>query len=260
MTGSATSRVTCSTKAASPPQPSRSHGSGEYAPIPPVFGPSSPSCRRLKSCAGLSARTVSPSLRKKSDTSGPDRNSSTSTPPVPRYSAAWARAASRSSVTMTPLPAARPSAFTTCGAPNSSSAAATSSRVAAWVARPVGTPAACMMRLANAFDPSSCAAALPGPNVGMPRSRSASATPATRGASGPITTSPIDSVCAKEATATGSFASSVTTVTSRAMPAFPGAAKMSCASPSLRSDVMIACSRAPEPRTRIRTRSAYRSA
>ena len=46
-----------------------------------------------------------------------------------------------------------------------------------------------MMRFANVFEPSSAAAALPGPNVAMPRVRSASATPATSGASGPITTS-----------------------------------------------------------------------
>ena len=45
-----------------------------------------------------------------------------------------------------------------------------------------------MIRFAKVFEPSSCAAALPGPNTGMPRSRSASATPATSGASGPITT------------------------------------------------------------------------
>ena len=59
-------------------------------------------------------------------------------------------------------------------------------RVVARTARPVGTPAASMIRFANAFDPSSWAAARPGPNTGMPRSRSASATPATSGASGPI--------------------------------------------------------------------------
>jgi hypothetical protein len=41
-----------------------------------------------------------------------------------------------------------------------------------------------MIRFAKAFDPSSCAAALPGPKTGMPRSRRASATPATSGASG----------------------------------------------------------------------------
>jgi phosphoribosylamine--glycine ligase len=47
-----------------------------------------------------------------------------------------ARAAA--SVTMTPLPAARPSAFTTYGAPYASSAASTSARVAARVYLPSG--------------------------------------------------------------------------------------------------------------------------
>ena len=50
--------------------------------MPPVLGPASPSRRRLKSCAGLRGSTWSPSLRKKSDTSGPDRNSSTRIGPL----------------------------------------------------------------------------------------------------------------------------------------------------------------------------------
>ena len=93
--------------------------------MPPVFGPSSPSRARLKSCAGESARTVSPSLMKNSETSGPERNSSIRTEPDGRYVSACASAAARSPVTITPLPAASPSAFTTCGAPKSSSAAST---------------------------------------------------------------------------------------------------------------------------------------
>ena len=256
MTGSATSFVTRSTNAASLPKRSASQGSGEYAPMPPVFGPASPSARRLKSWAGLSGRTRSPSLRKNSDTSGPARNSSISTGPVGRYVAAWARAASRSSVTMTPFPAARPSAFTTWGAPKASRAAATSSSVRARVARPVGTPAASMIRFANAFDPSSRAAARLGPKAGMPRSRTASATPATRGASGPITTRSMSFARANPVTAAGLSGSSSTIVASRAMPALPGAAKISCRTSSPRRARTMACSRAPAPRTRILTRPA----
>ena len=45
-------------------------------------------------------------------------------------------------------------------------------------------------------------------------------------------------------------------MTSCAMPALPGAAMISCPASSLRSAVMMACSRAPEPRTRIFTRPA----
>ena len=131
-----------------------------------------------------------------------------------------------------------------------------SARVRARVARPVGTPAASMMRFANAFEPSSCAAALPGPKTGMPRSRRLSATPATSGASGPITTRSMRSSLVNEVTAAGSFGSTSTIVASRAMPALPGAANTSCGSASERSERMMACSRAPEPRTRILTPSA----
>ncbi len=53
-----------------------------------------------------------------------------------------------------------------------------------------GTPAASITSLAKAFDPSSRAASRPGPNTARPTWRSASASPATSGASGPITTSP----------------------------------------------------------------------
>ncbi len=101
-------------------------GSGEYAPMPPVFGPSSPSSARLKSWAGWRGTTVSPSVTAKSDTSGPSRYSSTTTR---SHAAAWARAASRSSVTTTPLPAASPSSLTTYGAPKALRAASASSGV-----------------------------------------------------------------------------------------------------------------------------------
>ena len=41
--------------------------------MPPVFGPLSSSPTRLKSWAGSSGTTVSPSTRQNSDTSGPSR-------------------------------------------------------------------------------------------------------------------------------------------------------------------------------------------
>lgn len=40
-------------------------GAGEYAPIPPVFGPRSPSINRLWSCAGGMGATVTPSVKHK---------------------------------------------------------------------------------------------------------------------------------------------------------------------------------------------------
>src|ERR1700755_2399699 len=97
--------------------------------MPPVLGPVSPSPTRLKSCAGSSGTTVSPSTTQNSETSGPSRKDSSSTGcPASSRLAACARAASRSDVTTTPLPAARPSSLTTHAAsptpgPNRSSAA-----------------------------------------------------------------------------------------------------------------------------------------
>ena len=52
----------------------------------------------------------------------------------------------------------------------------------------VGTSAAAITSLAKAFEPSRTAASLDGPKQAMPAARTASATPATSGASGPTTT------------------------------------------------------------------------
>ena len=79
--------------------------------------------------------------------------------------------------TKTPLPAASPSLFTTQGA------------LATGSVRAVGTPAASMTSLANAFEPSIRAAIAFGPKTAMPPRRRWSATPATSGGSGPMTTS-----------------------------------------------------------------------
>ncbi len=123
--------------------------------MPPVLGPSSPSRARLKSCAGCSGRTVSPSVMANSETSGPSRYSSITTR---SHAAAWSIAAWRSSVTTTPLPAASASSLTTYGGPNASSAASACSAVSHTCAIAVGTSAAAMTCLANALEPSSCAA------------------------------------------------------------------------------------------------------
>src|SRR5690606_16410362 len=126
-----------------------------------------------------------PSQTAKSETSGPSRNSSMTTR---SQVSAWASASARSAVTTTPLPAANASSLTTYGAPNSSSADAASTRVVQVREPAVGTPAAAMTSLENALEPSSWAAAAPGPKTGTPAARTASATPATSGASGPTTT------------------------------------------------------------------------
>src|SRR6185437_3617547 len=91
--------------------------------MPPVFGPSSWSNARLWSCALANGIAVSPSQSAKKLISRPDKNSSitTSAPAAPKApSNIMAIAASASAsvfATTTPLPAARPSAFTTIGAP-----------------------------------------------------------------------------------------------------------------------------------------------
>ena len=68
----------------------------------------------------------------------------------------------------------------------------------------VGTPAAAMTSLAYALDPSICAAGADGPKQAMPCSRTASATPATSGASGPMTTSSARRCSASAATCAAS--------------------------------------------------------
>src|SRR5262249_60045990 len=108
--------------------------------------------------------------------SGPSRNSSISTFPA---DLAWAGAAARSLVTTTPLPAARPSAFTTYGAPNSASAASASLPVVHVLAAAVGIRAAAMTCLANDFEPSIMAARRLGPKQLIPAPRGASASPRT---------------------------------------------------------------------------------
>ncbi len=126
-------------------------------------------------------------------------------------------------MTTTPLPAASPSFFTTYGAPKASSAASTCSAVSQAAAPAVGTPAAAMISLANALEPSSRAAAADGPKQGMPLARTVSAAPATSGASGPITTRSAPVSTASAATASGSVAATSRTSTKVAMPGLPGA-------------------------------------
>ncbi len=188
-----------------------------------------------------------------SDTSGPSRYSSTTTRSHPT---ACARATARSSVTTTPLPAASPSSLTTYGAPNASSAAADSSGVVHTCARAVGTSATAITSLAKAFEPSSAAASRLGPKQLIPRARTASATPATNGASGPITTRSAPRSAASEATASPSIGSTSCNVATSPTPGLPGAACTSVTDGSRESAIASACSRAPVPITRVLTRAS----
>ena len=174
-------------------------GAGEYAPMPPVFKPVSPSPTRLWSCALASATALPPPTTAKKDASSPSKNSSTtiSSPALPNMapesiSSTAFSASSISMATITPLPAAKPSVLTTMGAPLDSmySFAFAASVNLAYSA--VGILYLAHKSFMNAFDPSNRAALLLGPNTGTPAAASASANPSTSGASGPTTTSPID--------------------------------------------------------------------
>ena len=93
---------------------------GDTVPIPPVFGPLSPSSARLWSCTEAMGTTREPSEKTRKETSSPSRNSSITTlaPAEPNFFSAMicsttAFASAAFSTTTVPLPAARPSAFTT---------------------------------------------------------------------------------------------------------------------------------------------------
>ena len=125
--------------------------------MPPVLGPASSSPTRLKSWAGASATTVVAVADAEDRHLGPVEELLDDEPPVGLGEAGarvLAAASSRESVTTTPLPAARPSSLTTCGAPRASSAASTSSIVVQTWASAVGTSAAAMTSLAKDLLPS----------------------------------------------------------------------------------------------------------
>ena len=171
--------------------------------------------------------------------------------------AAIARASSVA--TVTPLPAASPSALTTARPPSSSTNASTFPRSRSQsarskvAARAVGIRARSIRSFAKAFDPSSRAAARPGPKARRPRARSSSARPATSGASGPITTRSASSSSASRSCASTSSAAAGWQVAIDAIPALPGAA-WSCSTIGLRANPQqSACSRPPPPTTRTLT-------
>src|SRR3954451_6554569 len=116
----------------------------------------------------------------------------------------------------------------------------------------VGTPAASMTSLANAFEPSSRAAARVGPNTGRPRPWISSTRPATSGASGPTTVRSASSRSARSASAPTSATTSGNVFASAAMPGLPGAARTSGSCGERRSARTMACSRPPDPTTRTR--------
>src|SRR4051794_18238869 len=105
--------------------------------------------------------------------------------------------------------------------------------------------------LVKPLEPSSWAAEALGPKTAIPALRKPSATPATSGASGPITTRSIVWRFARSTTAAGSHGSIATQSAHRAIPGFPGAASsLSQLGDCLRRQAR-ASSRPPEPRSRI---------
>ena len=113
-----------------------------------------------------------------------------------------------------------------------------------------------MTCLAKDLEPSIRAAAASGPKQATPFSRSASAAPATSGASGPMTTRSGPSLRASATICSGTGATSGWVSATAAIPGLPGAACTLPLSPlSLRT---MACSRPPDPTTRMRTPGAYR--
>ena len=213
--------------------------------MPPVFGPVSPSPIRLKSCAAPIGSARRPSQSANSETSGPSSSSSI-TNSSPSAATATSAASTSSGVwqTNTPLPDARPSALITHGARATDSVSA------------VGTPAARSTSFANAFDPSIRAAAALGPNTATPFCRNRSATPATRGASGPITARSASTVSARLSSPSPSSARTGWQRPRLAMPGLPGAACSSVSAGLCASRHASACSRAPEPTTSTFTRAS----
>src|SRR4051812_19893866 len=105
--------------------------------------------------------------------------------------------------------------------------------------------------LVKPFDPSSCAAAALGPKTAIPAARKASATPATSGASGPTTTSPMPFARASSTTAAGSHGSIAAQSAQRAMPGFPGAARSLPLLGDCLSLQPSASSRPPDPKSNM---------
>src|SRR3954469_127129 len=105
--------------------------------------------------------------------------------------------------------------------------------------------------LVNPFEPSSCAAAALGPKTAIPALRSASATPATNGASGPTTTRSMALALASSTTARASHGSAGTPSAHRAMPGLPGAASSLPQLGDCLRRQASASSRPPDPKSRI---------
>ena len=127
--------------------------------------------------------------------------------------------------TTTPLPAARPSALTTTGKPNSPEARIfrACSKSSVTLKRPVGIRWRPMNSLAKTLLPSISAAFFDGPKIFRPRRSNSSTMPMVRGISGPTTVSPIFSRSAKSASPAMSVSARGTFSATSRVPPLPGA-------------------------------------
>ena len=165
-------------------------------PIPPVLRPLSPSSARLWSIDDTIGFTHLPSVNARTETSGPVKNSSTTTllPLSPKIlssiiSLTPDSACSSVSGMITPLPSARPSALMTVG--NSFLSliyAITSAGSEKTLYSAVGILYLSIRFFEKTFEPSIIAAFAFGPNVAKPSLLSASTIPITSGSSGATTT------------------------------------------------------------------------
>ena len=108
-----------------------------------------------------------------------------------------------------------------------------------------------MTSFAKRLEPSMRAPAATGPNAVMPTAWSASTRPFTSGASGPTTTRSGRFASAQATMPAMSSAPIARFVAHAAVPAFPGAQNNSCPAASCANRHVMACSRPPDPTTRI---------
>src|SRR5450755_2337431 len=111
-----------------------------------------------------------------------------------------------------------------------------------------------MISFENALEPSSWAAAALGPKQSTPAARRASPSPATSGASGPITTRSTPSASAAATSASTSSDATSISRASPAIPALPGAHNSSGERGERARACTRACSRPPAPTTSTRGR------
>lgn len=174
---------------------------------------------------------VFPSVKARREASSPSMNSSMTTrlPALPNLwapiiSSRAARASSLVMATTTPLPAARPSALITMGAPFSSTKALASARLSHTLKKAVDTPYFSISSLEKILEPSISAALALGPKMVRPRALNTSTIPATSGASGPTTVRSMACFSAQSARPSRSAISRSTHSARSFMPGFPGAA------------------------------------